>query len=164
MPRLNPARLTPASIVTFVLDASTRKKFNEREHYRKNPDRKNKVKIIHDKFNELNKNYDKERYEKNKATIKQKQKEYYEEHKTKFIQKSREYYLKNREHLDELNKKWKKNHKDVINASNKKYRDKLKKKNGVCGCGASVIYMARHLKSKKHIDWAAANDPICQIE
>ena len=143
MPKRNPVNLTPAAIVTFVLDAPTRKKFNEREYYRKNLDRKNNIKISTNKF-----------YENNKETIKQKAKEYYEKNKETIKERAKEHYLKNRERLDELNKEWKKNHKEIVKAVNKKYRDKLKEKNGVCGCGSNVIYMDRHLKSKKHMDWA----------
>ena len=184
MPKRTPAYLTPATIVTYVLDETARRQFNGREHYRKNPDRKIKVANSRNIYTEKNKEeikkYKKEYYHKNKEeikkqnneyyhknkeeTIKQKAKEYYEKNKETIKQRAREYYLKNRERLDEQNKEWKKNHKEIVIASNKKYRDNLKKKNGVCGCGANVIYMERHLKSKKHTDWANANETICQID
>ena len=190
MPKRNPVLLTPASIVTYVLDAQTRKKFNEREHYRMNPDRYAKIKINYAKNKDVylttqkQKNY----YQQNKETIKQKQKEYreknketikqnknkesikayskayYEKNKELVLQNQKEYYQKNKEHLDKINKEWKKNNKDIIKASNKKYREKLKQKNGVCGCGSVAIDMSRHLKSKKHLDWVNVTDTICQVD
>ena len=188
MPKRNPSNLNPASIVTYVLDAQTRKKFNEREHYRMNPDRYAKIKISYEKNKDVYSANQKNYYQQNKETIKQQQKEYreknketikqnknkesikaygkeyYEKNREQALQKAKEYYKKNKERLDNINKEWKKNNKDIIKASNKKYREKLKQKNGVCGCGAVVIGMSRHLKSKKHLDWVNVNDTICQVD
>ena len=89
------------------------------------------------------------------------QKEYYENNKEYFIKINKKYNLNNKEILKEYKKEYRENNKEIINEKLKKYyndnkedySEKRKEKiTCECGCVFRKVDLARHKKSKKHIE------------
>jgi len=83
--------------------------------------------------------------------MRQYHKEYREKNKEKIIESKKQKYYNNREVIIAKNKIYKELHKEEIQ---KKYSAKT-----TCICGGSYTYAnkTKHLKTKKHLDYIAAN-------
>jgi hypothetical protein len=83
--------------------------------------------------------------------MRQYHKEYREKNKEKIIESKKQKYSENREVIIAKNKIYKELHKEEIQ---KKYSAKT-----TCICGGSYTYAnkTKHLKTKKHLDYIAAN-------
>lgn len=103
-----------------------------------------------DNRNELNKKH-KQYYETHKDIVLEKQKEYYNLNKQVILEKHKQYY---ETHKDELIKK----QKELYNLNKQAILEKQKEKI-ICECGAKVAkrHLARHRKSKKHINFINSN-------
>jgi len=139
------------------------KKECDKNYYENNKDKLNAYnKENYEKNKENRKEHMKEWREKNKDIIREKKKEYYEKNKDEINEKNKEYRIRNKdkmkEYFREYNKKntdkkryyYEKN-KDKIEEKRKEYR-KIKYK---CECGSIVklCTKARHLRTKKHIQF-----------
>jgi len=104
------------------------------EEYREN----NKEKIYEQR---------KEYREDNKEKIREHKKEYYENNKDKIIEKVNEYKEINKDKVLEQKKEYYKDNKEKINEQQKE------KITCECGCEVSKSHIARHNKTKKHLDF-----------
>jgi hypothetical protein len=90
------------------------------------------------------KEYNKQYCEVYKDKIKEKQHEKYMKNRDKILKKNKQYAIDNKDKISEYNKQFRIDNKEKI-----RERENKKKK---CECGCIVIKMARHKKSKKHLD------------
>ena len=97
-------------------------------------------------------------------TPKEYQKQYNDQHKDKIEKYKKQWYEENKNEISEQNKQRYEEHKDEINEKNKQYhkehkneiREKKRQKvTCECGCVVAKGGIARHHKSKKHIDLIA---------
>ena len=117
-----------------------------------------------------------EHYQDNKEKINEKNKQYYEDHKEEIREYSKTYREENKEQIKESKKEYQQNNKERLNAISKKYREEhtdemkeykkehyIKNKEKiqervnekitcVCGCLQNRSNMARHMKTKAHLD------------
>lgn len=77
--------------------------------------------------------------------------EYYQDNKDKLKHNISVYKNDNKEKIDKSNKEYRQKNRDIIN-------DKKKQEN-ICECGSSytISHKARHLKSKRHLNFLANN-------
>jgi len=94
----------------------------------------------------------KENYKLNKDKFLEKNKEYYYDNKDEILQQKKDYYNKNK---NEILEKWKQNY----NKNKDKILEKQKEKI-TCECGVELRKsdLARHLKTKKHINFINSNN------
>jgi hypothetical protein len=79
------------------------------------------------------------------------QQEYRDTHKEKMREYCKEYYLKNKEKLDKKQNDYSEKNKALILEKHKRLMD------CVCGANIRIHGKARHLKSKKHIEYLTEN-------
>jgi hypothetical protein len=93
------------------------------------------------------KEYSKEYRENNKEYYKEYAKEYRENNKDQLIEQKKEYYEDNKDKINEQRKEYRKHNKDKISEQ--------KKEKITCECGSIVRKndIARHNKTKKHLDF-----------
>ena len=96
-------------------------------------------------------------YEDNRELLVQKSKQYHEDNKEKRTQKAKQYYQDNKEKVLQRTKQYRKENLDKVRLQKKQYyqKNKYKKLQKItCECGAVVAKtcIARHRKSKKHLN------------
>lgn len=91
--------------------------------------------------------YNKQYYESNKEKIAQRVKEYREDNKEKIAQRKKKYHEANKEKIAQRKKEYRE-------ANKEKIKDRQAEKI-TCGCGSVIARggLARHKKSKKHIEY-----------
>tara|TARA_R110001632_G_scaffold65076_1_gene154482 strand:+ start:231 stop:656 length:426 start_codon:yes stop_codon:yes gene_type:complete len=95
------------------------------------------------------KEYQKQYNDQHKDKIEKYKKQYYEENKNEISEQKKQYYDENKNKISEKNKQYHKEHKNEI-------REKKRQKvTCECGCVVAKGGIARHHKSKKHIDLIA---------
>jgi hypothetical protein len=116
---------------------------------------------------EKTKQRSRERYNEDTEKILEKQKEYYDKNKETILEQQKEYALKNKDKIKVYKAKYRAdNREELIKVYSEYYynnRDKLlkqKKEKIVCDCGfqTSKNNKARHLKSKKHLNWVKSQE------
>jgi hypothetical protein len=120
--------------------------------YHKQRYEKNKNKILE---------YSKQRYEKNKNKILECQKQRYEKNKNKILENQKQYYEKNQNKILENQKQYNNDNKNKLLEYQKQYKNDNKEKIKAyqsekieceCGCMIGRSHIARHIKTKKHIE------------
>ena len=93
------------------------------------------------------KEYMKQYQEENKNEISEQKKQYYEENKNEFSEQKKQYYEENKSEINEKHKQYYEEHKNEL-------REKRKQKvTCECGCVVTKVYLSKHRKRKKHIDF-----------
>jgi len=89
----------------------------------------------------------KEYYQDNKEKLKEYQKEYHKKNKKVILEQKKQYYDENKEKIGQYQKEY--------HEKNKKVILEKKKEKFTCPCGGRYTYShkARHLKSKKHLNY-----------
>ena len=145
MPRLCPERLTPATVVAYVLDKPARRRyFYDKTYY----ERVKKVEETDEEKKKKKQEYQKE-YQKAYRAKQQLQPKTEAEMAAQKTQRSA-YYQANKEHLVEVQKKWNEANKDKVAQTKLKYYQKIKKNQTktVCECGSE--FTDNHFSRKRH--------------
>lgn len=132
---------------------------SRKKYYENNKDKvikKNKEYV--EKNREIVKERKKIWAEKNKEQIREKSKIKREENKEKIQEKGKQYYEENKELILQKFKEYREKNKETLNIKQAEYRAKRKEKI-ICDCGAThtLLTKAKHLKTKKHINYLTQN-------
>jgi len=104
----------------------------------------------------------KEYYQANREQIRESQKEYYEANREIIIEKQKKYQKENKEIISEYHIEYNEINREIINEKSKEYyqknKDRINEKNKEkitceCGCIVRKSDLAKHRKTKKHLNF-----------